>query len=62
MNILYVIGNGFDIAHGYDTSYKAFYKYLNDNREKYSKIHDIFQLTKEKIYLMYKSYNAGEEI
>ncbi len=41
MKILYVIGNGFDIAHGYDTSYKAFYKYLNTNMEKYPKIMDI---------------------
>ena len=31
MNILYIIGNGFDIAQGCDTSYAAFYDYLKQN-------------------------------
>ena len=30
MKILYVIGNGFDIAHGLDTSYWNFREYLDD--------------------------------
>lgn len=41
MNVLYVIGNGFDIAHGYDTRYSEFYKYLKKNSDKYKKLLDI---------------------
>ena len=33
MNILYVIGNGFDKAQGMETSYPEFYKYLIGNSE-----------------------------
>ena len=31
MNILYIIGNGFDKAQGMATSYPEFYKYLAEN-------------------------------
>lgn len=41
MNIFYIIGNGFDIAHGYDTSYSSFYIYLKNNKEKYPEILDV---------------------
>lgn len=37
MKKLYIIGNGFDIHHGLNTSYQAFAFFLQDN---YSKIHD----------------------
>ena len=33
MNILYIIGNGFDRAQGMATSYPEFYKYLLENKE-----------------------------
>lgn len=32
MKTLYIIGNGFDIAHGLDTSYWNFREYLLDNK------------------------------
>ena len=31
MNILYILGNGFDKAQGMATSYPEFYKYLEEN-------------------------------
>ena len=31
MNILYIIGNGFDKAQGMATSYPEFYKYLQEH-------------------------------
>lgn len=31
MNSLFVIGNGFDLAHGIKTSYEDFHQYLNDD-------------------------------
>lgn len=31
MNILYILGNGFDKAQGMATSYPEFYKYLEKN-------------------------------
>lgn len=31
MKTLYIIRNGFDIAHGLDTSYWSFREYLNDS-------------------------------
>lgn len=34
MNILYLIGNGFDIAQGLKTSYQDFYKYLKEQEPK----------------------------
>ena len=30
MNSLFIIGNGFDMAHGIPTAYKEFRKWLND--------------------------------
>ncbi|CAC9449102.1 unnamed protein product [uncultured Gammaproteobacteria bacterium] len=30
MSRLYIIGNGFDLFHGYETSYSDFYQYLSD--------------------------------
>ncbi len=39
--IFYIIGNGFDIAHGYDTIYSSFYIYLTNNKEKYPEILDV---------------------
>jgi hypothetical protein len=32
MNILYIIGNGFDLAQGMETSYTHFYQYLKDRK------------------------------
>ncbi len=31
MSKLYIIGNGFDLFHGYETSYHDFYQYLSNN-------------------------------
>lgn len=31
MNVLYILGNGFDKAQGMATSYPEFYKYLTEN-------------------------------
>lgn len=33
MELLYIIGNGFDIAQKCNTSYSEFYKYLEKNKE-----------------------------
>ncbi|MBR0277675.1 MAG: hypothetical protein IJQ50_04360, partial [Clostridia bacterium] len=33
MSKLYIIGNGFDRAHGLDTEYKHFRRYLLENEE-----------------------------
>lgn len=38
MNKLYIVGNGFDLAHGLKTSYKKFYEYLTS--QKLSKLLD----------------------
>ena len=43
MYITYVIGKGFDIAKGFDTSYEAYYNYLNNNKSKYPYIDDIIE-------------------
>lgn len=59
MNFL-VIGNGFDLAHGFDTQYKDFLKYVNnfiDNPEdvKYESINkdEFHQLIKNNIWIEY---------
>ncbi|WP_375104117.1 AbiH family protein [Paenibacillus sp. RS8] len=31
MNSLFIIGNGFDLAHGMKTSYEDFHEYLKEN-------------------------------
>lgn len=36
MNILYLIGNGFDLAQGLQTSYQHFYEYLKNQTAKNS--------------------------
>lgn len=36
MNILYLIGNGFDLAQGLQTSYQHFYEYLKTQTAKNS--------------------------
>ena len=42
-NELYVIGNGFDLHHGLNTSYYAFSKYLKENdNELYYKVVETF--------------------
>lgn len=33
MKTLYIVGNGFDIAHGLKTRYSDFYNYLSDNKD-----------------------------
>lgn len=33
LNTLYIIGNGFDLAHGMKTSYEDFHQWLLDNGE-----------------------------
>ena len=43
MNITYIIGNGFDISKGFDTSYEAYYNYLESNKTKYSGMDDIIE-------------------
>ena len=52
MNILYILGNGFDKAQGMATSYPEFYKHLMDNSENCSKM---LQLLKDEI-------NANKEL
>ena len=52
MNILYILGNGFDKAQGMATSYPEFYKHLMDNSENCSKL---LQLLKDEI-------NANKEL
>lgn len=46
MNILYILGNGFDKAQGMATSYPEFYRYLMDNSENCS---DLMRFLKEEI-------------
>lgn len=46
MNILYILGNGFDKAQGMATSYPEFYNYLMDNSNNCS---NMMQLLKEEI-------------
>ena len=60
MSNLFIIGNGFDIAHGLPTKYADFKKYLSDrikinqgikdNDEDYIKITEIPSLTEQKIW------------
>lgn len=38
MNILYILGNGFDIAQGMKTSYPDFYQHLKNNNNNNSKL------------------------
>ncbi len=37
MKTLYIIGNGFDLAHGLCTCYEAFHEWLDEHKDKYAK-------------------------
>ena len=51
MKTLYILGNGFDIAHGLKTRYSDFYNYLSENKE-----------TQKFLYNMINAYGAyGDE-
>ena len=54
MNILYIIGNGFDKAQGMHTSYPEFYKYLIENTTGGSNLLQRLKLEIEKAKLNHK--------
>lgn len=41
MKTLYILGNGFDIAHGLKTKYSDFYKYLLENKDTQTFLYNI---------------------
>lgn len=44
MKTLYIIGNGYDLAHGLCTCYKAFHEWLDDHKDKYEKAYYFIDL------------------
>lgn len=50
MKTLYILGNGFDIAHGLKTRYSDFYNYLSENKD-----------TQSFLYNMIEAYGAYDE-
>lgn len=38
MKKLFIIGNGFDLYHGFNTSYKSFYKYIKSQNQQFFKM------------------------
>lgn len=54
MNILYILGNGFDKAMGMATSYPEFYKYLKENVKNGSSLFNkmMSQITSDKADLI----------
>ena len=41
MKNIFIIGNGFDLAHGYNTDYRSFLEYMIENYKNYTQVFDI---------------------